>query len=717
MERKSNITVWQLRLFEGFDKDVLVMQRDEEEVFDDALHVFFEKEYYDSYVNKAKKYSQHRYAYHEDKLGEVVNQVFEENVSGLVLHMVTAENMVQKNYNLCEERYLSAQDLMMVRDVAESYHNLFTASIERMPKEQAVARLWNKNVYIIGQLPDFTKSPEIKQTIELMTIRRKNDGSLGTADDYDYESLKVFLTPESAMRFNPEKKPVNRYKLGLLAQFVKGKLQVIIEPHRNYYVEFDPATIDISAYYQRPVWDKDKVVARIQEYAAMDEVYVLLASAHSDYRLHAGTPLIVKMTENNLMLYIFEKYEDAKNFVILNPAIAPVLDGVFPIGKVEKNHKQKNLHLLLAIANAMGVPNVNMDMESEKSVGCQIPFFMEEAGMETDLKKIVSADDYEQIATMVDGKMAYRMPVLSFVEQDHTYEVSEAKKEEINQHLEKDADLGVAYATTCTLPEMIYMLNQAGIRFDAARKAGKEEDTKKMNRMMNLMTIPITDSILEKPFIYTLRNDDGSFALKNNFAYLLITNRFETGRSGEGKLSPASIDNESFMEKLEEASKIAVLTDGPNGLCLIDVHLMAEVAKQKKKQESMMEEILIYMTQGLGMQYTDAMMAYNHIKIDNDIYVEFISCMRNGEYAPRGMVTVDEHTAKSIAQEKGYNPVEAYCALVDRKYYAGEKADTSVKKEQEVADIASSEEQSVMKSSGEEATEEKKSFFGKLFKK
>lgn len=709
MERKSNITVWQLRLFEGFDKDVFVMQRDEQEVFDDALHVFFEKEYYDSYVNKAKKYSEHRYAYHEDKLGEVVYQIFDENIPGLVLHMVTAENMVQKNYNLCEERYLSASDLRMIQDVAESYHYLYTASIERMPKEQAVAKLWNKNVYIIGQLPDFTKSPDIKQTIELMTIRRKNDGSLGSAEDFDYESLKIFLTPESAMRFNPEKKPVNRYKLGLLAQFVKGRLQVIIEPHRNYYVEFDPATIDLSNYYQRPVWDKDKVMARIQEYAAMDEVYVLLASAHSDYRMNAGTPLLVKMSENNIMLYLFEKYEDAKNFVILNPGIAPILDGVFPIGKAVKDHKQKSLHLLLAIANAMGVHNVNLDMESEKAVGCQIPFFMEVAGMETDLKKVASAEDYEQVATEVDGKMAYRMPVLSFVEPDHFYEVSEEKKAEIKEHLENDADMGVAYATTCTLPEMIYLLNQAGLRFDAARKAGNEEETKKMNRMMNLMTIPITDSILEQPFIYTLRNEDGSFALKNNFAYLLITNRFETGRSGEGKLSPAGIDNESFMEKLEEASKIAVLTDGPNGLCLMDVHLMAEVAKQKKKQEAMMEEILIYMTQGLGMKYTDALMAYKHIKIDNDIYVEFISCMRNGDYAPRGLVTVDEYTAKRIAEEKNLNPVEAYCALVDRKYYNGQH--TVVKKS---IDEAQKTEEPMNETT---SLEEKKSLFGKLFKK
>ena len=78
MERKSNITIWQLRLFEGLNKDIMVMQRNEEEVFDDAIHVFFEKEYYDAYVNKAKRYGEYRYAYHEDKLGEVIYQIFDE---------------------------------------------------------------------------------------------------------------------------------------------------------------------------------------------------------------------------------------------------------------------------------------------------------------------------------------------------------------------------------------------------------------------------------------------------------------------------------------------------------------------------------------------------------------------------------------------------------------------------------------------------------------
>lgn len=708
MERKSNITVWQLRLFEGFDKDVMVMQRDEEEVFDHALHVFFDKEYYDAYVNKAKKYSNHRYAYHEDKLGEVIYQVFDEKIEGLVLHITPIEQGAQ-NYALCEEKYLAAKDLKLYEDFVESYHYLYTASIDRMPKEEAIAKIWNKNVFIIGHLPDLTRPHNEEQTIELMTLRRKKDGTQATAQDYDYESLKVFLTAESAMRYNTEKKPINRYRLSLLSQFVKGRLQVIIEPHRNYWVEYDPATLDISNYYEKPVWNEEKVKARINEYAKMDELYILLATNRSDYRTCLGTPLLVKMVEDNVMMYLFEKYDDAVRYVIENPAITPVFDGIYPIGTLKKSDRVRNLHTLLAVANASGVHTVNMDMDTDYSFGCKIPYFLESAGLETALEKVVTADDYEKLKSEKDGKPVYRLPVIPFVQQENDYTISEERKEALKAVLEKEPLYVVTYAATCTFVEKMYLLNQAGVCFDAARKAEDEEKKKKFNRLMNMMTVPLADSILEKPFIYTLREEDGSFTLKNNLAYLLITNRFESGRGGAGKLTPASIDNENFMEKLEEVSKVAVLTDGPDVLCLVDVHLLSDIVKQRKKAESLMEEMLIYMTQGLGMAYADAMMAFNRLKLDNDIFVEFVSFARNGEFPPMGMLTYAGYDAKKIVEESNCNPVEAYMTLLDYKLdpeQAKKSAVSSVKGETEIA----------ADDAGEQG-EEKTSFFGKIFKK
>lgn len=702
MERESNVTVWQLGLFDGFDRDVMVMQRDEEEVFDGAIHVFFEKEYYDSYVNKAKKYGEHRYAYHEDKLGEVVYQIFDEEIPGMVFHVSTQPD-APKNM-LCEEKYIAVEDLMGLHDVVENYHYMYTAAIERMPKEEAIAKLWTKNVFIIGSLPNFKKNnSDEKQTFEMMSMRRKKDGSMASAEDYDYEALKVFLTSGSAMSFNPDKKPVNRYKLALLSQFVKGRLQIIIEPHRNYYLEFDPAAYDISEYYKPTEWNEEKVKERIKAYLDMEQVYILLAPALSDYRICKGTPFFIKPDADNVMMYLFEKYTDAVNFCLQNPAILPVLDGTYPIGILNKNDKMTSLRTVVAIAANMGVTGINLDMETENAIGSRISFFTNTAEIETELEKILTPEECAKVKVEKDGKVGYRFEPITFTDTRNLYNISEERQAELKKHLDTDADMGVAYMAGCTLPEMIVMLREAGQRFDEARNKQEEALAKKYNVLMNRMTIPLTEELCEKPFVYTLRNEDGEFTLRNNLAYLIVTNRFESVRNGEGKLMPVSIGNEQFMEKLLEKSKVVAVTDGPGLLALADVRLMAEAAKQKKKSEALKEELMIYLTQGLNLSYEKALYYYRRLKTDNSIFVEFTSCVRNGEYSSVGMVTVEGYTAKKLADEKGLNPLQAYDMLLQLK------ENPKALKEIKAVEMTGSAEP--------EVSETKKSFFGRLFKK
>lgn len=705
MERESNVTVWQLGLFDGLDRDVMVMQRDEEEVFDRAIHVFFEREYYDAYVNKAKKYSEHRYAYHEDKLGEVIFQIFDEEIPGMVFH-VSTQPEAPKNM-LCEEKYISADDLMGLRDTVESYHYMYTASIERMSKEEAVAKLWTKNVFIIGNLPDFSKkNSNEKQRIELMTMKRKKDGSNATAEDYDYESLKVFLTSGSAMRFNPDKKPVNRYKLSLLAQFVKGRFQIVMEPHRNYYLEFDPATLDISEYFHRPEWNEEKVKERIKSYVDMEQVYILLAPMHSDYRSCMGIPFMMKADEHNVMMYLFEKYEDAVYYCLQNSGVLPVLDNTYPIGILNKKDKLTCLSTVVAIAANMGVTAINMDMETDSAIGSRVSFFTETANIETDLEKILTKEECDKVKQETDGKAGYRFVPITFVDTRNPYTISETRQEELKKHIDEDRDMGVAFMAGCTLPEMLVMLREAGKRFDDARNEKDEERIKKYNVLMNLMTIPLTEELCEKPFVYTLREDNGDFTLRNNIAYLIITNRFESGRSGEGKLMPVSIGNEQFMTKLLEASKVVAVTDGPSLLALADVRLMSEVAKQKRKNEPLKEELMIYLTQGLNLSYEEALYYYRRLKTDNSIFVEFTACVRNGEYSPMGMITVEGYTAKKLADEKGLNPLQAYDMLLSLK------ENPNALKEYKTAEAATASE-----GKSEETSAKEKSFFGRLFKK
>lgn len=712
MERVSNISVWQLRLFEGFDKDVMVMQRDEEEVFDEALHVFFEKDYYHIYVAKASKYGTHRYAYHEDKLGEVINQVFEEDIKGLVLHIRANDESPKEA--LCDERYLAAKDLIGLKDVADSYHHLYMTKIERGSKEEAVAKLWTKYVYIIGQLPEVGKKPTEgeKPIFELMTLRRKKDGNTATAEDFDYESLKIFLTADSAMRFNADKKPINKYKLSMLSQLVRGKLQVIIEPHRNYWLEYDPAAIDLSGHLKFPRFDEETVKARVRAFFEMDQVYILLAPLYSDYRVGLGNPFLMKADEKAVLIYLFEKYDDAVSYTLQNPALLPVLDGIYPIGVLNKGNKMLNLHTMIALADKIGVTGVQLDMETMQALGCKMEFFKTASEKDYQIDQLLTEEELSQVRRMQDNAEQYRFPLVPFYDQTNHYAVSEERKAELAAHLDQDFDQGITYLAGCSLAEIMVMMQQAAARFDKARAEKDEEQQKYYGQIMNRITIPLTELLCELPYIYTLRQDNGELMLRNQLPYLVVTNRFEAGRRGEGRLLPVGVDNPQFMDKLCEAGKAAILTDGPSLLCAVDTNLMREVAKQWKRSESLREELMIYLTQGSGLSFAEAGYYYRRLKSDQGIFIEFVSTVRNNAYPPMGMITINGHTAKDLAEAKNLQYYEAYSALLALKENPNESA---ADKNEAVKETDKEVDKQADQESGQD--EEKKGLFGRLFKR
>jgi hypothetical protein len=710
VDRKTNISVWQLRLFEGFDLKIMVMQRDEQEVFDDAIHVFFNKEYYDSYVAKAVRYSNHRYAYHEDKLGEVINQVFEENIKGIVLHISTNEGENKQILN--DERYISAKDLMGIKDAADSYHYLYTTSIDRCDSMDAIARIWTKYVYVIGQLPDPRVKPKEgeNQVYQLMTIKRKKNGKPASAEDYDYESLQVFLTFDSAMRFNPDKKPVNKYRLSLLAQIVKGKLRISIEPHRSYNLEFDPAKIDLRGHLELPKFDESMVKDKIVSFTKLEKVYIALAPNHCDYMLKKGNPLLVRADEKNIIMYLFEKYSDAQEYCLQNSNLLPILGGTYPIGVVE------NLEEIMCIAEKLGVTVVSLDTDTLKAVGCKIDYFKNVAGYNREIEDVVASEELEKVMRVVDGNKQYRMPLINFYDQENEYDVSETRKLELFAHIDNDNDNGYSFMAGLTTAEMIVMVREVSVRFDNARKENNEEDKIKYNHLMNLFTVPLTESLCEKPYIYALRDEKGDFVLKNNIIYLILTNRYEAGRKGEGRLVPASIDNAGFMDKLVEAGSVVAVTDGPSLLCLLDTKLMRDVALQWKRSEPFREEFMIYMTQGLGKSFPEAMYYYKRLKSDSSIFDEFRQTVREGRFPEVGMLNIEGYTAKTIARENGLEFIDAYDILLsiknDKEYLAKYKASNK-----EASDNGASDENTSNEGTSSQDKDEKKGLFGKIFKK
>ena len=127
-----------------------------------------------------------------------------------------------------EEIILSKEALMSMKDIVDSFCIMYAAANNRLENSKAYELMKDKTVYFIGKL--LTDIPQRGDEIAYMGIdRTANDGT-------PYEAVKCFLTKESAEKYNEEKRPVSPVNLTYLKSFW-GK-PVIIEPNRNYWIEF-----------------------------------------------------------------------------------------------------------------------------------------------------------------------------------------------------------------------------------------------------------------------------------------------------------------------------------------------------------------------------------------------------------------------------------------------------------------------------------------------
>ena len=110
-----------------------------------------------------------------------------------------------------------------MRDVVDSFCVLYAAARGKLPQEEARRLMGPKTVFFLGELPKTGKKGEI---FGFVTLKREG-----------YEAVKCFLTPASARKFNEAGRPVTPVRVADLERFVSGLFALIIEPHRNYWLE------------------------------------------------------------------------------------------------------------------------------------------------------------------------------------------------------------------------------------------------------------------------------------------------------------------------------------------------------------------------------------------------------------------------------------------------------------------------------------------------
>lgn len=209
------IPIEKLGLFDQLDRVVVAFFKNQETTNPYDLNISITQEHFDK---KKQELEPLGYQAVQLPLGMALDNVIQQpHYKNLIIGGLAPDEII-----------VSKEELMPLKDIVDSFCIMYAAANNRLENSKAYELMKDKTVYFIGKL--LTDNPQKGDEIAYMGIDRT------ASDGTSYEAIKCFLTKESAENFNSEKRPVSPANLAYLKSFI-GK-PVIIEPHRNYWIEF-----------------------------------------------------------------------------------------------------------------------------------------------------------------------------------------------------------------------------------------------------------------------------------------------------------------------------------------------------------------------------------------------------------------------------------------------------------------------------------------------
>lgn len=213
---ESNVSLSQMKFYDHFDQKLALIVKDQEPVIQGAVSVSLTSEATTQAIEALK------HQYPECEIGCI------ESVIGLSIDYVLQGQQALIMYGFTPlPLIITKEDLKPIRDIVDSFCILYACARNRMPVTQAFELMKDKQLYFIGE----PLTPESK-TFGVELIDRED------ASGKTYQSIKLFLTKESANQYNKEGRMVNDTTLQDMMTLWKGTYGLIIEPYKNYWVEF-----------------------------------------------------------------------------------------------------------------------------------------------------------------------------------------------------------------------------------------------------------------------------------------------------------------------------------------------------------------------------------------------------------------------------------------------------------------------------------------------
>ncbi len=301
----------------------------------------------------------------------------------------------------------------------------------------------------------------------------------------------------------------------------------------------------------------------------MQELYIILSTKQANMENGVSVPYVCQTEDQGKGILTFSTKSYARKFIEQHQF--EVLDGIYPIGKIEVQDKINGLQTALATTNALGVSFMDFNPGfQDNAMGFNISWFMQENKLDKNISMLLTKKQYEKMLSENQNSIPLHFNPVKIEDFDFKYHLTEDASRAILKKVFEGHSV-INYVTIfneesllecCLTMDYIY-----GAMIPKAQQDKKNEDVPFFQSVAEVLEMVIKNKLKEQNKLYTIADPKTDKILtKNGFAYILYTDRYKyMGSYDYVPINQKSI--EDFL-KSQGVSK-AMVTDGPHGMAMI----------------------------------------------------------------------------------------------------------------------------------------------------
>lgn len=319
---------------------------------------------------------------------------------------------------------------------------------------------------------------------------------------------------------------------------------------------------------------EEQAISRLKEFMENDK-YILLSTVKANMILGFSVPYVGEVEQGKLIV-MFDSLDYAKEYI--EKMGFEVLDGVYPVAKIDDNNKAISAQNILNIALKMGITHLDINpAHSERELGVDIRWLAHVLNMDTEeIQVLISQKEKEELESDSNHQVELRfngMPIYDYI---NPFVISEERKQEIAKipilHAKTQAEY-VESIQNMPINELCHLSEVILRRYIPHAKAQKKEDDEKFfNGLFNILDQVIIHQAIRLPLM-TLLDGEDLFINKGQAAYLMYTDRFKY----MGEYRHEDVDIREFLDKLDNMDiNYIFITCGPYDMHLTTVDAFRE---------------------------------------------------------------------------------------------------------------------------------------------